>query len=73
MYYIVTIGFETEDNRGNPKTQKVKYIVEGQSVEEVTIVIAKYINDDARSGELLSVMQMPIECVIDHNNEPKYY
>jgi len=75
MYYLVTIGYETEnlDRDGNPRLQKVKYIFEAESVEEVTIVAAKYLAEDSRASEILSVALMPIECIIDHTSTPKYY
>lgn len=75
MHYLVTIGYETEqqDRNGNPRLQKVKYIFEGESVEEVTLVAAKYGAGDVRSFELLSIVKMPIECVINHKSNPEYY
>ncbi len=44
MYYLVTIGYETEqmDKEGNPRVKKVKYVIQAESVEEATIVAAKY-------------------------------
>jgi len=75
MYYQVTVGYESEqtDRNGNPRIQKEKYAVEAQSVEEATIVCNKYINGDVRSGEILSVTKLSIECVIDQKNTPNYY
>lgn len=75
MYYLVTIGYETEqmDREGNPKVKKVKYVLQAESVEEATIVAAKYRAGDIRGSESLSVVKMPIECVIDKNNTPEYY
>jgi hypothetical protein len=75
MHYLVTIGYETEqqDRNGNPRLQKMKYIIEGESVEEVTIVAAQYGSGDVRNFELLSIAKMPIECVIDEKNTPEYY
>jgi hypothetical protein len=75
MHYLVTIGYETEqqDRNGNPRLQKMKYIIEGESVEEVTIVAAKYGAGDMRTFELLSIVKMPIECIIDKKNTPEYY
>ena len=77
MYYTVTIAYENEEETrtGDIKTkiQKVKYIFEGQSVEEVTIIANKFIAEDARTSELKSVVDLNIECVIDHANTPKYY
>jgi len=75
MYYLVTIGYETEnlDRDGNPRLQKAKYIFEAESVEEVTIVAAKYLAEDSRASEILSIAQMPIECIIDRTCTPKYY
>ena len=75
MYYLVTIGYETEqmDREGNPRVKKVKYVLQAESVEEATIVAAKYREGDVRGSESLSVVKFPIECVIDENNTPEYY
>lgn len=75
MYYLVTIGYETEqlDRNGNPRLQKAKYIVSAESVEEASIVAAKYKSGDTRSSESISIVKMGIECVIDQKNTPEYY
>ena len=75
MYYQVTIGYETEqmDREGNPRVKKVKYVIQAESVEEATIVAAKYREGDVRGSESLSVAKFPIECVIDERNTPEYY
>jgi hypothetical protein len=75
MYYLVTIGYETEqtDRNGNPRLQKVKYVLEAESVEEASIIASKYRAGDVRSSESISITKMPIECVIDTKNTPEYY
>jgi hypothetical protein len=75
MHYLVTVGYETEnlDKNGNPRLQKLKYIVEADSVEEATLVISKYRSGDMRSSESLAIVKMPIECIIDQKNTPEYY
>jgi len=75
MYYLVTIGYETEqtDRNGNPRLQKVKYVLESESVEEASIIASKYRAGDVRSSESISITKMPIECVIDSKNTPEYY
>ena len=75
MYYQVTIGYETEqmDREGNPRVKKVKYVIQAESVEEATIVAARYREGDIRGSESLSVAKFPIECVIDKKNTPEYY
>jgi len=75
MHYLVIIGYETEqmDRNGNPRLQKLKYIVEAETVEEVTIVASKYRAGDIRSSESISIVKMPIECIIDSKNTPEYY
>jgi hypothetical protein len=75
MYYLITIGYETEqmDREGNPRIKRVKYVLQANSVEEATIVAAKYRSGDTRGSESLSVSKMQIECVIDENNTPEYY
>jgi len=75
MYYLVTVGYELEqlDRNGNPRLQKIKYVVEAESVEEATLVVAKYRADDVRSSESLSIVKLQIDCVIDKQNVPKYF
>jgi hypothetical protein len=75
MHYLVTIGYETEqtDRNGNPRLQKVKYILEADTVEEATIVASKYRSGDVRSSESISIVKMPIECIIERKNTPEYY
>lgn len=75
MYYLVTIGYETEqlDRNGNPRLQKMKYVIEAESVEETSIIAAKYRAGDMRSSEVISISHMPIECVINENTNPECY
>lgn len=75
MYYLVTVGYETEqlDRNGDPRLQKVKYVVEAESVEETTIIMAQYRAGDTRGSDVLAVAQMPIECIIDTKNRPEFY
>lgn len=75
MYYLVTIGYETEqmDREGNPRLQKLKYVLEAETVEEATLVASKYRAGDSRSSESISIAKMPIECIIDQKNTPEYY
>jgi hypothetical protein len=75
MHYLVTIGYETEqmDRNGNARLQKLKYIIEAETVEEATIVASKYRAGDVRTSESISVAKMAIECIIDSKNTPEYY
>jgi len=75
MYYQVTIGYETErqDRNGNPTLEKLKYIFEAESAEETIILGAKYIGSGMRSGEILEVKQLPIDCIISEKETPEYY
>jgi len=75
MYYLVTVGYETEnlDREGNPRIKKTKYLVEAESAEEVTIIVAKYRSEDSRSSKTMTINEMGIECVIDTRNTPQYY
>jgi hypothetical protein len=75
MHYLVTIGYETEqmDRNGNPRLQKVKYVIEAETVEEVAIIAAKYRAEDIRSSESISIVKLPVECIIDPKNTPQYY
>ena len=71
MYYLVTIGYETErlDTNGNPRLEKIKYVFEAESAEETIILANKYIG----TGEALEVKHMPIDCVISQKETPEYY
>lgn len=75
MHYLVTIGYETEqiDRNGNPRLQKLKYALEAESAEEAMLVAAKYREGDIRSSETLSIVKLPIECVVDKNHNPECY
>ena len=74
MYYQVTIGIETENEKsGNTKMQKVKFLIEAESVEETTILGNKYIESDTRTCQLLAINHMPIECVISPLTYPELY
>ena len=46
MHYLVTIGYETEqmDRAGNPRLQKLKYVIEAETVEEATIVASSTVS-----------------------------
>jgi hypothetical protein len=78
MHYLVTIGFETEqeDKHGNiikPKVQKSKCIIEAESVEEATIISNKYASEDTRNSECLSIIKTKIDSIINPKITPKYY
>lgn len=75
MYYLVTVGYETErvDREGNPRIQKVKYPVEAESTEEAVLVMNKYCAEGVATFEILATAKMTIECIIDHKHTPDYY
>jgi hypothetical protein len=73
MYYQVTIGYETENESGNVRKQKVKYVFECESVEEATIIAAKYMAGDTRNSELMGVTNLPIECIVTPTTHPDLY
>lgn len=75
MYYQVMIGYETEqlDRAGNARLEKLKYVIEAESAEESILRAAKYIGTGMRSGEVLEVKQLPIECLITEKETPEYY
>lgn len=75
MYYLVTVGYELEqlDRNGDPRLQKIKYVIESESVEEATMVVARYRSEDVRSSQSLSIVKLQIDSVIDKQNSPKYY
>lgn len=75
MHYLSVVGYETGelDRNGNPRIQKSSYVVEALSVEEVTIILAKYRGEDSRSSQLISIKKLEVECIIDTQNTPELY
>jgi hypothetical protein len=75
MYYLVTVGYETDrlDRNGRPRLDKIKYVIQAESVEEVGIISAKYRKDDMRASETLSIVKLNVDCVIDLCNKPDLY
>lgn len=75
MYYLVTVGYETErvDRQGNPVLQKVKYPVQAESVEEVSSIVGQFNKDSLVGFEILSVVKLMVDCVIDKKNNPELY
>jgi len=75
MYYLVTVGYESEtlDRNGDPRIQKVNYVLQAESTEEVTIIIAKYRGESALSSKTMAIKELNIECVIDPVITPQYY
>jgi hypothetical protein len=73
MYYLTTIGMEIENEKGNTKMQKIKYVIEAESVEETTIIANKYIETGTATCQLLAINHMPIDCVISDKTYPELY
>tara|TARA_R110002012_G_scaffold293431_3_gene489105 strand:+ start:1527 stop:1757 length:231 start_codon:yes stop_codon:yes gene_type:complete len=75
MYYQAIVAFETGviDNQGNPKVKKFKYIVESESVYEATTRLTKYLTEDTRDSEIVSLVKAPYEDILHPNLTPKYY
>jgi len=75
MYYLAIVAFETGviDNQGNPKVKKYKYIVESESVYEATTRLTKYLTEDTRDSEIVSLVKAPFEDILHPSLTPKYY
>ena len=75
MYYSKIVAFETGviDNQGNPKVKKYKYIVESESVYEATTRLTKYLTEDTRDSEIVSLVKAPFEDILHPSLTPKYY
>ena len=58
MHYLVTIGYETEqmDRNGNPRLQKLKYIIEAETVEEPDKRSAKKEEEPAPKKDLSKIL-----------------
>ena len=75
MYYQAIVAFETGviDNNGNPKVKKYKYIVESESVYEATTRLTKYLTEDTRDSEIVSLVKAPYEDILHPTLTPQYY
>ena len=75
MYYLAIVAFETGviDNQGNPKVKKFKYIVESESVYEATQRLSKYLTEDTRDSEIVSLVKAPFEDILHPQLTPNYY
>lgn len=75
MYYLVTVGYESEtlDREGNPRVQKVNYVVEAESTEEVTIIVAKYRGESQQGSKTMAIKELNIESIISPTITPQYY
>jgi hypothetical protein len=75
MYYQAIVAFETGviDNNGNPKVKKFKYIVESESVYEATTRLTKYLTEDTRDSEIVSLVKAPYEDILHPTLTPQYY
>jgi hypothetical protein len=75
MHYLVTVGYESEqlDREGNPRLQKIKYVVEAESVEEANIIMANFRAGDMRSSQCLSIVKMAIDSVVSEHTQPHCY
>ena len=78
MYYQAIVAFETGalDGNGNPKVKKFKkfkYIVESESVYEATTRMTKYLVEDTRDSEIVSLVKAPYEDILHPTLTPNYY
>ena len=75
MYYQAIVAFETGviDNQGNPKVKKFKYIIESESVYEATSRLTKYLTEDTRDSEIISLVKAPYEDILHPKLTPAYY
>jgi hypothetical protein len=75
MYYSVIIGYDTDtmDKEGNPKVKKVKYLVEAESVEEASLVMARFAGESVANAKVMSIVEDKTSEVISHELQPKYY
>lgn len=73
MYYIATVSYDNETDRGTIKKTKEKVLIEAESAEEATILANKDAEQDTRDSELISVVKAPIGYVISKKTTPVLY
>lgn len=78
MNYLVTVGYESEKTNKHGdvtgvKIFKEKYLIEAESVEEATIVAAKYKEEDSRTSDVVSVVKSNVDVILTQKTTPEYY
>lgn len=73
MYYIATIGYETETDRGTVKQTKEKVLIEAESAEEAIMLANIDSGEDTRDSEVLGVVKAPFGYIVTTDNKPEYY
>jgi hypothetical protein len=73
MYYIATVSYENETDKGTIKKTKEKVLIEAESAEEATILANKDAAEDSRSSELISVVKSPIGYIVSKQTTPVFY
>ena len=75
MHYLATVNYSGEvlDKQGNPKTTKVKVLVEADSVEEATLALANYHKGDTGYDSIDSIRKMPLGDLITRVDNPEFY
>jgi hypothetical protein len=73
MYYIATIGYETETDRGTIKLTKEKVLIEAESAEEAIMLANIDAAEDTRTSEVHGVAKAPFAYIVTTDNKPEYY
>jgi hypothetical protein len=65
-YYIVKVEFQSIDDKGKTKRQKLDYLVDAVSVTEAEVKITKWLTDNGeRNFEIKAAIASPIVEVIE--------
>lgn len=73
MYYIATVRYDNETDKGTIKKTNEKVLIEAESAEEATILANKDAAEDTRDSELISVSKSPIGYVVSKETKPVFY
>lgn len=73
MYYIATICYENETDRGTIKKTNEKVMIEAESAEEALMLANLDAAEDTRTSEVVAVNKAPIGYIICKEITPKYY
>ena len=73
--YNSTVAYETGqiDKEGTPRVKRARYVVSAESLVEAVTNLTKYITEDTRDSEIISISKSNIESIVDPKLTPTVY
>ena len=72
-HYVAVVAFELDklDKDGNPKTKKVKFLIEGMMLFDALNSIMDYLKTDSRGYDVKSIAEAKFEDIIGKTKASK--